>query len=248
MSNQILIFDLDDTLIHCNKYFEKTIHQFANLIAHWFQPFHVHYDDIRRIQHEIDLKAVKEDGFLREHFPQSFIKTYHYYLRKFSITPDRQRIMQLWDLGDSVYHQDFESYPHMLETLIELKESGHELHLYTGGVHEVQYRKVEKMGLQVFFEDRIYVAKKKVASFLESILTEQGMDRSRTWMIGNSLRTDIAPAFETGIHSIFIPAEIEWEYNMMEIEIEPKGAFYKVDSLQAVPRTIRDHVSAKHTP
>ena len=246
MKPQILIFDLDDTLIHCNKYFEKTLHQFANWIAHWFHDHNIHYDEIRKIQHDLDLKSVKEDGFMRDHFPQSLIKTYHHFARRFGITPDRQKLLELWELGDSVYHQDFEAYPDMLETLNELQFAGHELHLYTGGEHEIQYRKVEKMGLSSFFDDRIYVTRKKVTSFLDSILTTNQLDRTRTWMIGNSLRTDILPAFETGIHSIFIPAQVEWEYNLIEIDIKPLGSFYKIDALRDVPSTIKKHISAKH--
>jgi putative hydrolase of the HAD superfamily len=248
MIPQQIIFDLDDTLIHCNKYFEKTMHQFANLISHWFIPHTVLYDDVRAVQHQYDLKAVKESGFQRDHFPQSFIKTYHHFSKKCNRTPVRQEILHLWELGDSVYHQDFEAYPNMLDTLIELKDAGHTLHLYTGGEHEIQYRKIEKMGLQTFFDDRIYVARRKVTDFLESVLTAYHFDREHTWMIGNSLRTDILPAFETGIHAIFIPAEVEWEYNLVEIDIEPPRTFFKLSELKEVLPTIRAHVSGEQTP
>jgi putative hydrolase of the HAD superfamily len=243
MKPQIIFFDLDDTLIHCNKYFEKTMHHFANVLAHWFHLYHLNYEDIREVQHRLDMKAVQENGFMRDHFPQSFIKTYHHFSRKFGRLTDRREILQLWELGDSVYHQDFEAYPHMTETLLALQQQGHELHLYTGGQHDVQNRKVEKLGLYPFFEDRIYVARKKVTSFLESILSDYGFDRTRTWMIGNSLRTDILPALETGIHAIFIPAEMEWEYNIVDINVEPQGAFLKLPSLQDVPPAITNYVS-----
>ena len=245
MKPQEIIFDLDDTLIHCNKYFEKSMHQFANLISHWFLPNVVLYQEIRSVQHKYDMKAVTESGFQRDHFPQSFIKTYHHFSKKCNRSPVRKEIMQLWELGDSVYHQDLEAYPHMLDTLLEIREAGHRLHLYTGGEHEIQYRKVEKMGLHLFFEDRIYVTRKKVTTFLESVLTENNFDRQATWMIGNSLRTDILPAFETGIHSIFIPAEVEWEYNLVDINIEPTGAFYTLSGLNEVLPTILNHLSGK---
>jgi putative hydrolase of the HAD superfamily len=248
MSEQKIIFDLDDTLIHCNKYFEKTIHQFANLLAHWFQPHILHYAEIREVQHQLDLKAVKQSGFRREHFPQSMIDTYHHFARRTGRQIVRPEIKRLWELGESVYHQDFEAYPHMFETLETLQKKGHELHLYTGGEHDIQYRKVEKMGLHSFFEDRIYVAKKKATPFLESLLNEYAFDRARTWMVGNSLRTDILPAFQTGIHAIFIPAEIEWEYNQIEIDIPPGGAFFEVSGLQHVPPVIDQFLSLKETP
>lgn len=38
-------------------------------------------------------------------------------------------------LGLSVYDQEIEAYPGMVETLDNLKQDGHELYLYTGRPH-----------------------------------------------------------------------------------------------------------------
>lgn len=60
-------------------------------------------------------------------------------------------------------------------------------------------------------------------------------------MIGNSLKTDIRPAVEVGIHAIHVPSELEWSYNQVEIDIAPKGKLITVHSLLEVPEIIQKH-------
>jgi putative hydrolase of the HAD superfamily len=84
----------------------------------------------------------------------------------------------------------------------------------------------------------IYEHKNKHAlkKVLQSIKTEKHM----TWMIGNSLRTDIMPAIELGINAIHIPSEIEWSYNVLDMEIEPGGTFAELESLKRLPDYLRE--------
>lgn len=87
----------------------------------------------------------------------------------------------------------------MKETLGSLSDQGHELFLYTGGEQNIQTSKVMRMGLDAFFGDRLFISAHKTTDVLESILTKQRFNRDKTWMIGNSIRTDVVPALETGI-------------------------------------------------
>ena len=36
MREQSILFDLDDTLVHCNKYFDFVIDQFVDLMLTWY--------------------------------------------------------------------------------------------------------------------------------------------------------------------------------------------------------------------
>jgi putative hydrolase of the HAD superfamily len=58
---------------------------------------------------------------------------------------------------------------------------------------------------------------------------------------GNSLKTDIKPAIELGINSIHIPSELEWSYNIIDIDIEPRGTFAELKSLLQLPEFLREH-------
>ncbi|MFF2089690.1 HAD family hydrolase [Paenibacillus sp. NPDC058174] len=241
---QHIFFDLDDTLIHCNKYFYLVIDQFADALSTWFQGYGgVNAEAIRAKQVEIDIAGISVFGFKSEHFPQSFVDTYVH----FSNTTGRKRSAKeqdfLWKLGLSVYEHDTEPYPNMLETLDSLAESGHELHLYTGGEIVIQRRKIEKMQLESYFGSRIYIRQHKNSEALEHILADGGFDRGHTWMIGNSIRTDVVPALTAGIHAIHMRTESEWHYNVVQIDVQPKGAFLTLDKLVEVPTAIEGYIS-----
>lgn len=240
---QHLLFDLDDTLIHCNKYFGLIIDQFIDEMTTWFKSFdEITPEIIRDKQTEIDIAGIEIVGFKSDHFPQSFVETYRHFSRLAGRPESDAEKERLWKLGLSVYEQEAEPYPHMEETLMTLRESGHELHLYTGGERRIQRRKIEKLKLERYFGSRIYIRRHKNSNALEAILAEGGFDRSRTWMIGNSIRTDVVPALTTGIHAIHVKTEQEWQYNIVDIDVAPKGAFVTVGRLSEVPGAIQNYV------
>jgi putative hydrolase of the HAD superfamily len=44
------------------------------------------------------------------------------------------------------------------------------------------------------------------------------------------------------IHAIYIPAEMEWQYNMVDLDVDHSSAFLTVDSLQEVPDVIDERI------
>lgn len=243
---QNLFFDLDDTLIYCNKYFYFVIEQFVDAMTTWFAGYEgVTADAVRNKQTEIDIAGVAVLGFKSEHFPQSFLDTYNYYCDLTGRKKSKAEQDFLWKLGLSVYDHETEPYPNMEATLDKLAGEGHTLHLYTGGEITIQRRKIEQMKLERYFEKRVYIRRHKNSEALEQILAEGGYDRSLTWMIGNSIRTDVVPALTAGIHAIHMRTESEWQYNVINIEVEPKGAFFTLNNLIEVPPAIHDYVSRK---
>jgi putative hydrolase of the HAD superfamily len=241
MKLQSILFDMDDTLLHCNKYFELVTEQFVDQMETWFHGYGIKQQEIRSKQAELDVAAVHSYGFTAEHFPQSFVDTYEHFSDLEGRPKSKAEAKFLLKLGHSVYEQEIEAYPNMKETLTALKSRGHELSLYTGGVKEVQLSKVARFGLDEFFQDRIFIALHKNTEAMEEVLVNNGLDRRRTWMIGNSIRTDIVPALENGIHSIHIPAIHEWDYNNVDIRVQPRSTFLRLSSLHEVPEAIERH-------
>ncbi|REE80086.1 putative hydrolase of the HAD superfamily [Paenibacillus taihuensis] len=242
---QTILFDLDDTLIYCNKYFYFVIDQFTDLMTDWFRGYNITAAEIRDKQTEIDIAGVHLVGFKSDHFPQSFIDTYRHYSNLVGRRTSPVEEEQLWKLGRSVYEHDVEPYPHMEETLDELASRGHELHLYTGGELLIQERKIKQMQLERYFGPRIYVRSMKNIEAMESILREGKFNRPDTWMIGNSIRTDVIPALTTGINAIHMKADAEWAYNIVGIDVEPKGAFLTLNKLRDIPTSIHSYLQKR---
>lgn len=237
MSEQIL-FDLDDTLIYCNRYFFRAIHDCTAAIEKWLNHPIVTYEKIKTMHSFLDTKLISESGFKSDHFPQSFVDTYIHFSQVINRLAVKQEIEKLWEMGRAVYFHQTEAYPHMHETLESLQQYGHELHLYTGGEPEIQWRKINDMGLEAFFNKRIHIRQKKNTAALEQLLTELNFNRERTWMVGNSIRNDIVPALTTGIHAIHVVVPEEWSYNIVSVNIEPKGEFVTVKGLNEIPPII----------
>ncbi|WP_151736318.1 HAD family hydrolase ['Paenibacillus yunnanensis' Narsing Rao et al. 2020] len=236
---QQIIFDLDDTLVHCNKYFDLILGQYFELMSDWFGSEGITTGDIRTKQVEIDVETVSTSGLASENFPKSLIATYRYFAAKYNRLTDPQKEEQLMKLGLSVYDQEIEAYPGMVETLDTLKQEGHELYLYTGGDDMIQKRKIEQMKLGLYFDDRIFIRQHKNVESLEDILQSHRFDRTRTWMIGNSLRTDVLPAVTARINSIYLKQQNEWLYNLIELQREMQQSVTTISSITEVPPVIR---------
>ncbi|WP_256757500.1 HAD family hydrolase [Cohnella sp. WQ 127256] len=241
--SQKIMFDLDDTLVYCNKYFHFILDQFADEMTTWFGPYGIARDTITAKQTEIDIAGVQILGFKSEHFPESLIDTYRYFQNLTGRKGSKLEEDSLWKLGISVYELDIEPYPMMEETLDSLASRGHELHLYTGGDTLIQNRKIESMKLERYFQNRIYVRQHKNTDALEQILSEGSFDRANTWMIGNSVRTDVLPALHCGINAVYLKQETEWTYNVIPIDAKPSGALLTLTELPQVPPAILEYLN-----
>lgn len=240
MKKQYILFNLDDTLIHCNKYFNLAIDQLAEQMKLWFDG--IAEEEIKQKHLEIDLASIKKYGLSSERFTQSFVETYQYFCKIKKRPEDTKEIDQVKKIGNSVFEMEVEPLPEMYKTLELLKKEGHELFLHTGGDEENQRRKINQLELAAFFENRIFISLHKDTDALENIIKDLKLNKENTWMVGNSLRTDILPGLEQGINVIYIPVKNDWKYNEIEINIKPKRAFATLDSLSKVPEFIHQHI------
>lgn len=103
-------------------------------------------------------------------------------------------------------------FPDVPETLEALRRRGHRLFVLTRGIPSEQKHKLDLSGLRPLFEDVRVVQSKDAAAFA-AICAAHGLDAPRTWMIGNSLRSDIRPALEAGLRAIWIPAATPWQHD-----------------------------------
>jgi len=243
MSKQTIIFDLDDTLIHCNKYFGIVIEQFLDRMLALFPD--LERMAIRGRLMEIDLASVAVNGLTTEHLPESFVATYKLFLQERGAEVDNRTVEELHRLGLSVFSIPVEPLPQMVETLERLRDEGHSLVLHTGGEESNQYRKITQLELSAYFDTRIFISKHKDTAALRRIVEQLQLDPSDTWMIGNSLRTDVLPGLTVGVNVIHIPAEDEWEYNNIDLDIKPQGAFLTLRSLVDIPDAIRAYRSGQ---
>jgi len=66
------------------------------------------------------------------------------------------------------------------------------------------------------------LAEKSAAAYRE-LVEQHGFDCDRTWMIGNSPRSDINPALAAGLHAVFIPHDFTWVLEHEVVDAPPPG-------------------------
>jgi putative hydrolase of the HAD superfamily len=61
------------------------------------------------------------------------------------------------------------------------------------------------------------------------------MDPARTWMIGNSPKSDVNPALEAGLNAVFVPHAHTWILEKQDI-VPGNGTLHQVEDFTALRR------------
>lgn len=97
-------------------------------------------------------------------------------------------------------------FPGTIDTLTDLKDKGYPLHIITNGFKEVQFIKLEKSGLNHFFEDvlcseEIGVNKPDPRVF-QAALQRNKAKNSQSIMIGDDFKADVIGAEKAGMRGV----------------------------------------------
>ncbi len=177
---------------------------------------------------EIDIEQITEQGFSKERYPLSLVKTYHYYCSKFQKEIDRETEKRIAVIGWNVFQQTPEPVEGADLVLSNLK-SRYLLILATLGDPEIQHKKIMRSGLKTYFE-AIYVLSYKTADEYMQILKNHNLKKEKTWIVGNSVRSDLNPGLQLGLNCILIPA-ITWKF---EEETPISDQYIQLNSLTEV--------------
>jgi putative hydrolase of the HAD superfamily len=209
MARQTLLIDADDTLWENNIFFEKAIEDFISRLEHLGYT----REYIRHILNETERRNIRQHGYGVRSFRRSLEDTY----LKLAGNLARREIVK----GIEQMAQELEATPpHILdgvpETLVYLAKH-HRLILLTKGEPAEQAAKVERSGLQPYFE-AIEIVLEKDSGTYGRVIEQFKIVKSHGWMVGNSPRSDINPALQSGLNAIFIPHSATWELEKSELE------------------------------
>jgi len=152
---------------------------------------------------EIDIGHIHEQGFAKERYPLSLVKTYHYYNKKHGKKIDLEIEKKIADIGWNVFQQVPQRVEGVERILNYLKDS-YFLILATLGDSEVQHKKIISSELKPFFS-AIYILNYKTVEEYQQILDNHNLKKEDTWLIGNSVRSDLNPGLKLGLNCILIP-------------------------------------------
>jgi putative hydrolase of the HAD superfamily len=216
---QHLIFDADDTLWENNIYFEQAFTGFCEYLSH----SSLTPDEIRDILDEIEIVNNRIHGYGAVNFGRNLSQCY---LRLAERAVEEHDLERVKAIAHQILSQRIELMEGVAETLPFLAGK-HELTMCTKGDGEEQNRKIDNSGLRSLFA-HCAVVKEKTMETYRQLADVRGFDVERTWMIGNSPKSDINPSLEAGLRAVFVPHVRTWTLEREDIR-DPDGRLVVVE-------------------
>jgi len=203
-----LFVDADDTLWENNIYFDAVVAQYVTLVGSHGCP---RERAIERLL-EIERARTRQFGYGVTNFQTSLEAACRGLLdgRDWSREADTIR-----ELCTGLRRRVAANLPGVAETLRTLA-GRHRVILFTKGDLDDQLAKVLRSGLRARMHQVDVVVEKDRTAYVDAV-ERHGADPARTWMVGNSPKSDILPALDAGLGAVFIPHAATWTLELMEI-------------------------------
>ena len=206
---KVIAFDADDTLWDCQSHFGEVEEHLYSLISPYCED----------PKHELFLTEsgnMADLGYGCKAFTISIIET------ALRIAGDDLSATQLKELlahSKGLLHLPATPLPGVEPTLKTLRERicGNDVKMvvFTKGELQDQENKLKRSGLLKYFDDVEITSDKSQREFLD-LCNHQDIHPSELLMIGNSLKSDIAPALAIGASAIHIPFHVTWQLEHFE--------------------------------
>ena len=206
---QTLLIDADDTLWENNIYFERAIANFISFLNHReYSP-----QQVREVLNQVERESIVTHGYGLHSFAHSLVETFER-LATGPITPELHE--KIKGFAHTIAGHPVEILPGVAETLQYLSDR-HHLILMTKGAIAEQTGKVERSGLKEYFAAIEIVSEKDVSTY-HGVVSKYELLWEKTWMIGNSPKSDINPALAAGLNAVFVPHGSTWILEHEEVD------------------------------
>jgi putative hydrolase of the HAD superfamily len=211
---QTLLIDADDTLWENNVYFERAIAAFISYLNHHeYSPA-----EVRQALNAVERETILAHGYGLSSFTRSLVTCFER-LSPAPVTEEKkQRIL---GFARSIAEQEIELLPGVAETLAELA-GRHHLILMTKGNRAEQADKLARSGLAAHFAAVEIVTEKDSPTYRE-VIARHELKPHTSWMIGNSIKSDINPALAAGLHAVFLFHKDTWVLEHATLDPVPQG-------------------------
>jgi putative hydrolase of the HAD superfamily len=211
MQRQHLVFDADDTLWENNIYFEEAFDRFCEYLNH----SSLSSAQIRVVLDEIEIVNAKLYGYGSRNFARNLAQCYRHLAERHVSDADLRAVQTF---AHSILEKPIELLDGVKETVWALSER-HELTMFTKGDPEEQRMKIDRSGLGKYFQHAAIVKEKNALAYRQ-LAEERAFDPDRTWMIGNSPKSDINPALAAGLSAVYVPHPRTWSLEREDVPNE----------------------------
>lgn len=212
MSRQFLIVDADDTLWENNIFFEQAFDEFVAFLDH----SSLSPREVRDVLDAIETTNARIHGYGTLNFGRNLKQTYEQLAEREISAADIRTVM---GFAERIFDCPMVVIDGVAATLDYLA-ARHDLTLFTKGHPEEQKLKIDRSGLAAYFAHTAIVKEKDAAAYRE-LVAVRAMDPERTWMIGNSPKSDVNAALGAGLNAVFVPHAHTWVLEHQQIREGP---------------------------
>lgn len=210
---RVIAFDADDTLWDCQSHFEAVENHLYSLIAPYCE----------NPKQELFLTEsgnMADLGYGCKAFTISIVETA---LRVASSHISATELADLLNHSKQLLHLPATPLPEVEETLQRLQAYPYRLVVFTKGELQDQENKLHRSGLARYFS-HVEITSDKTEVEFQQLCEHLSILPSQLLMVGNSLKSDIAPALHIGASAIHIPFHVTWQLEHFE-DIEHERLF-----------------------
>ena len=205
---KVVAFDADDTLWDCQSWFDEVEHKCCELLKPWATAQKVSEGLFATERKNLPLTGYGTKAFTLSLIENAVRVSHH------QLTGDV--VMQLLDLGRELLLFPTTPLPEVEDTLRQLSQSRrYRLVVFTKGELLDQENKLHRSGLEQYFS-HVETVSNKTEKEYRQLCENLGVAPEQTLMVGNSFRSDIAPALASGAYAAHIPYHVVWELEKSE--------------------------------
>ena len=202
---RVIAFDADDTLWDCQSHFEAVENHLYRLIAPYCE---VPAQELFKTESG----NMADLGYGCKAFTISIIETA---LRVAGNHLSSEELSDLLADSKSLLHLPATPLPEVEETLQRLQAYPYRLVVFTKGELQDQENKLMRSGLAKYFS-HVEITSNKTEVEFQQLCEHLDILPSQLLMVGNSLKSDIAPALTIGASAIHIPFHVTWRLEHSE--------------------------------
>ena len=225
---RLIAFDADDTLWDCQGHFEKVMQQLYDELQPWA--------DREKSAQELfttERKNMPLLGFGVKAFTLSMLETA---MRVSRHEMSAERLSAILQACYGLLTFPTTPLPGVQDTLRRIREEGRwRMVVFTKGELQDQENKLKRSGLAGYFDDVVITSDKTQREFMQ-LCDHQGVHPSEMLMVGNSLKSDIAPALAIGGWAVHIPFHVTWELEHTDDFEHPR--LFHIDHFPSVAKLL----------
>ena len=203
---RVIAFDADDTLWDCQSHFEAVENHLYKLI----KPY---CDEPARELFITESGNMADLGYGCKAFTISVVETA---LRVGGSHLSDVELMELLAHSKSLLHLPATPLPEVESTLQRLQAYPYRLVVFTKGELQDQENKLHRSRLGKYFS-HVEITSDKTETEFQQLCEHLDIMPHQLLMVGNSLKSDIAPALNIGAWAIHIPFHVTWQLEHSEI-------------------------------